>query len=178
MPGKPTIERFVAPFRPTLSVEATAKLTALAQDAKILEVGGGQSTLFLAQLAKSLTTIENDPAWLAVIKTSLTPEMCPVTFYAVPDDGIAERVERTRRGWYDLVLIDCYQPQRWPSVQAAINKVRVGGTLFVDDLHFHQLAGVPELLQEWESHVIESTKPHPVTGKVVRTTEGFYTRVK
>lgn len=104
--------------------------------------------------------------------------MCPVTFYEVPPDEIAARVERVRRGWYDLVSVDCHQPQRYPTVLAAMNKVRVGGTLFVDDLHFPQLKDVPELLADWEGEIIESEKPHPVTGELVRTTEGFFKRVK
>ncbi len=54
------------------STDATAAFLSHRPDARVFEWGSGASTVWLAQRARSVTTIENDPVWAAKI-TAVIP---------------------------------------------------------------------------------------------------------
>lgn len=76
----------------------------------VLEFGGGQSTLWWAKRADSVTTIEEDQAWWQALRSSLPGN---VTLHHVPVDRatrtiapVSALLERSPRRQFDVIVID------------------------------------------------------------------------
>jgi hypothetical protein len=111
---------------------------------KVCEYGSGGSTLFFAERAASVVSIENDPSWHEMVTrrleakalTNATVMLCPFDFknpigfeysqylHAIPDEK------------FDIIIID--GSEEWTQVrpicfQKAEPRVRKGGIIVVDD---------------------------------------------
>jgi len=69
----------------------------------VLELGGGNSTLFWMQRAKTVLTLEHDEAWLSRILPDLRDN---VELISIKQPEYASRVESLGRQ-FDLIVIDC-----------------------------------------------------------------------
>lgn len=176
MPGKPSMTKFEPPFHPELCEAATILLGAIVEGKTVLEVGGGRSTCFLSLRASHVWCIEHDPDWALVIDNSIPDNACPVTVQQVDRSQIADALGRH---WdpFDVVIIDCWQHARRPSIVYGKDIVKPGGWMVIDDIHFPGLRETAEEhLRAWNSAIIRGFKIHPVSKNLVAATTAFYRR--
>jgi len=100
-----------------------------------LEWGSGSSTTWLAQRLCHLTTVEHNSVWYARVRSRLAElGLMNVTCVLCPDtaDYVAT-LERFSESSLDFVLID--GGPRSLGANRAVNLLRPGGVLVVDDAH-------------------------------------------
>lgn len=121
------------PERPWIPPAATRSLALrLAPPARVLEVGGGMSTLWLARRAEEITTFEADEAWFRMLRGILAArglnhvnllhrwraeEMCDYSL--VPDRSL------------DLLIVD--GGPRLECLLAAPPMITPGGCIYIDN---------------------------------------------
>ena len=135
----------------------------ITKDTEMLEIGGGNSTIFLSKLVKRLVTIEHDLKWSKSITESLKnlnvnwelhviepnwPQLHP--FYPAENGQFTNSVNfisTLSDNQFDVVLID--GRDRVKSTLASIPKLKVGGILLIHDFwnreKYHTLLNTPEL---------------------------------
>ena len=114
---------------PLMSYGAVEYLLSLdLSDKDVLELGGGQSTLFWAAKARSVRTLEHDVSWMGD-----TP---PDGLANVTIDRIAQRdyVQSCRAlvDEYDIIVVDC-AANRLECARAAAPRLRAGGMVILDN---------------------------------------------
>lgn len=135
------------PTHPWLSPDAIKFLESyLTPDTKLFEWGSGRSTIWFAERAGSVVSIEHDPKWHAVVMSRLQErslDHAHCRLIRVPDDPD----ERDRQYWedppyvsvvdefkddsLDVILIDGLYRQA--CTLRAIPKLRDGGLLVIDN---------------------------------------------
>jgi len=94
----------------------------------VLEFGGGQSTLWWAGRARSVTTMEDDPAWARYVQES-TSAWSQVVVIAEPD---LERQARAPLGSkFDVAIID--GGDRIRCAETALKVLRPDGLIILDN---------------------------------------------
>lgn len=93
----------------------------LKPEMSVLEHGSGGSTLWFAQHVKSVISYEHDPDWQMVVKKQAPPNV------KVLSGGPPESAQA------DLLLIDGKQAQREWWLDAALNLVKPGGYIVLDN---------------------------------------------
>ncbi len=93
----------------------------------VLELGGGQSTLFWSSKARSVCTLEHDAHWISRIQSE-KPGNCRIV-QVEPDDYPARILDLPDQ--YDLIAIDC-AANRYECAVAAGGKLRAGGMIVLD----------------------------------------------
>jgi predicted O-methyltransferase YrrM len=98
----------------------------------VLEIGGGQSTLFWSARARSVVTLEHDREWAARISLDRPGN---VRIVEVGADGYAAAVAALDEA-FDIIVIDC-AANRYECAQAAGPKLRDGGLIILDNSDWH-----------------------------------------
>ena len=97
---------------------------------RILEMGGGQSTIWWAERAAEVVCIEQDREWHAELSRRV-PANVELHHFAVEDkEGVSTLLER-RGGRYDLIIIDDYD--RPPALLQTRPYLADGGALIFDN---------------------------------------------
>lgn len=91
---------------------------------RVLELGGGDSTLFWLDRAASVHTIEHDPTWLPAAHLNLIP-------VAVAKHGYAAAIA-AQEGNFDLIAIDC-AANRHECALPSVGKLARGGAIILDN---------------------------------------------
>lgn len=157
---------------PCLAEEAILALRELVTGKEVLELGSGGSTLWLAQRASKVTSIENDPDWFAVVKSKLVELGLDAEVKLVKTEDIHNSV----KGQWDVIFVDpLKQIERKLSIIAAIDHVRPGGYIVADDYNFPMVAEGVNVLRNagWEVHTMAGKKLHPVRRVQVNTSIAF-----
>jgi hypothetical protein len=94
----------------------------------VLELGGGQSTKFWSQRAKSVHTFEHDVTWLNEFELHALPNV------ELTLPGRDEYVDRLRalEASYDIIVIDCSANRR-ECAKAVAHRLREGGMVILDN---------------------------------------------
>ena len=100
--------------------------------ADVLELGGGQSTLFWAARARSVRTIEHDREWIAKITRDNPANIGIVE--AGQDDYAAAIAAIEER--FDIIVIDCAS-NRHVCAEAVGPRLRGGGMIILDNSDWH-----------------------------------------
>ena len=97
-------------------------------NAGVFEFGAGYSSLFWAQRARTVISVESDPAWLEHLKQVVQPNQ-KVLLRQGRDDYV--NAIREQPDLFDVVIVD----GRWrhACVEAAMDKVRDDGLIVVDN---------------------------------------------
>ncbi|HEX8644887.1 MAG TPA: hypothetical protein VF702_13335 [Allosphingosinicella sp.] len=98
----------------------------------VLELGGGQSTLFWAARAQSVRTIEHDADWLSRISRS---NLGNVSIVEVRQDGYVGALSALEER-FDIIVIDC-AANRFECARAAGPLLREGGMIILDNSDWH-----------------------------------------
>lgn len=160
--------------RPVLTDAATRLLDVLVRDADVWEFGSGGSTLWLAERARSVISIEDDSRWYAAVVESLDALGLKADVRLVETPVLPDAI--TDEGMFDVVFVDCLtQNERRRSVILGAQHVTRGGWLVVDDYDFRKVRLVVDELpsQDWDKAVLSGHKIHPVRHEVVATKTAF-----
>jgi len=100
--------------------------------ADVFEFGSGNSTLWWAARARSVTSVENNPAWYAELSAQL-PDSARVILEtarplgrAMPQDGMA----------YQAIVVDCGD-NRYAAAEAAVGRLADDGILVLDNAEWY-----------------------------------------
>jgi hypothetical protein len=123
------------PLTPWLGYRAIQRLERLLQaDWKILEWGSGFSTIYFAQRVSNVVSIEDNQEWYKKVTLLLAKHKCTNVDYQFKSDRYANLDEYPDHK-FDFILIDgsC----RAGCAATAINKVRPGGYIYLDNSDKH-----------------------------------------
>lgn len=163
----------------------------ISRDAHVFEYGSGGSTLFFANLASTVVSVEHDPKWFELVQKALSEKgRRNVTQILVePDPGIAqpnggenlsecylssngqsfrayvESIDRFPRASFDVILVD--GRARPACVKHSLSRLKPGGYLILDDADRSHYALAIALLEKWE--LTDLRGPAPYTGYFSRT---------
>jgi hypothetical protein len=156
-----------SPWWPYSAIEWLA--SALPEGARVFEYGSGGSTLWLEDRGATVTVVEHDERWHGELAGKLGPTtrllLQPatatghITSEAAPgyfDDYIAA-IDSQADGSLDLVIVD--GRARVQCVRRALQKVKPGGLLMLDDTDRARYRSAVEMLSDWERHVFAGLKP-------------------
>ncbi len=146
------------PWWPRPAIEAVG--AALPRGARVLEFGGGGSTLWMHDLGARVVCVEHDARWYEQLRAGLPPEVevelrTPAATGSVVsekapglyfDDYVAA-LDRQTDGSLDLVVVD--GRARVACGLAAREKVRPGGMLLLDDSDRDHYAALRDALADW-----------------------------
>lgn len=145
----------------------------LRPDMKVFEWGSGGSTLFFAPRVNTVTTVEHDQEWYSAVKSSIhaanvdnvhlclqppiyLPESSPQfrsTLKQYQDysfEAYIKAVDGFADSSFDLIMVD--GRARVCCVERAINKVRQGGYLFLDNTEREEYLSAFDYLRHWRAH--------------------------
>lgn len=152
--------RIEPPYSPEFLIEAQQAiaefLLALPPDCRrIFEYGSGCSTPWFATFGSELISIEHDETWHTEVMRVLNAE------HLTADVRLCSNVRQIDRmidgqGMFDLILVDCEDMERLRCVKRAIEHVKPGGALVVDDSHWPLFRSVPKFLDGWEARVMRT----------------------
>jgi hypothetical protein len=98
------------------------------QKSRVLEFGGGQSTMWWAIRAASVTTMESDPNWYQVV-ASKTAAYRNVSLRLEPDPDLHARSPIGEQ--FDIVIVD--GGERYLCARTAVEVLAERGMIIVDD---------------------------------------------
>jgi predicted O-methyltransferase YrrM len=110
----------------------------LGQGARVFEYGGGGSTLWFLDRGATVVTVEHHPDWARALHEAVGSSarggawtlLQPVTDAGF--DAYVDAIRAYRDGEFDLVVVD--GRERGRCAHAALDKIRPGGLLVVDDV--------------------------------------------
>ncbi len=102
------------------------------RDVDCLELGGGQSTLFLAKRCKSVTVIENNQAWMSKLVARNTPGVSAQ--FAQP--GTMPQLMATLQRQFQFISIDPGE-NRYACAKAAIPLLSDDGLIVLDNSEWY-----------------------------------------
>jgi hypothetical protein len=136
-------------------------VTYINRDSVILEIGGGDSTVFLSRLVKKIVTLEHNLEWAEKIREN-TKGYESTVFVVEPnwpqphpfhpaEEGQFEKylnfLKTLNDDQFDVVLVD--GRDRVKCASASVSKLKSGGTLLVHDFwnrpKYHSVLDLPEL---------------------------------
>jgi hypothetical protein len=107
---------------------------------RVLEFGGGASTIWWSARASSVTTVETDPDWCSYLQ-STSPSNVNLIFFdktAHSDTSLIQMIERCLNStMYDIIVID--GRPRAQIVEFALNHISPGGAVIVDNAEGYDL---------------------------------------
>jgi predicted O-methyltransferase YrrM len=120
---------------------------------RVLELGGGRSTVWFARRAGDVLAFEDDPVWVGWARERITAQgLSGAEIRELPVERFVPELERLEGDRFDLVVVDFLESpeaNRVDAVRAARAKVRPGGLLLLDDSDRPAYAGAYELLRGW-----------------------------
>ena len=163
--------------RPCLTEAATILLETLAKRRKVFEFGAGGSTLWLAGIASSVVSVEDDAAWYEAVKADLAAAgISKVEMLHAPTTTMHTAIEG--RGEFSVIYVDpMEQRARAHCIAASVKHVKPGGWLVADDYNFPMVkTQIDRLRGKWNVAIAAGTKVHPTRGVVVATSTAFCRR--
>jgi predicted O-methyltransferase YrrM len=130
---------------PWISYSAIEELEhLLTQNSRVVEFGGGGSTIFFAKRVQSVLCIESSPEWATLIERKLDAtgvknvELVLLPYDLNDANAYAEssHLHRIDAGNFDVILVDGYEedvPLRPTCFWHAENYIKEGGIIVVDD---------------------------------------------
>jgi len=101
----------------------------------VLEFGGGQSTLWWAERAKNVVTLEGDKGWYEKIKGNM-PDNADLTYVSMESkeanvSQVKESLSEKNHEEYDVIIIDGLY--RFEMIDIAINYLKEDGIIICDN---------------------------------------------
>lgn len=125
-------------------------------NAKVLEFGSGNSTIWMSKLAKNIVSIEHDLKWYERVKNSIQTSsnsnpvdlrLLPRPYYTVCEEFEAEL--------FDLIIVD--GRDRVKCFESSMRILKKGGILMLDDAQRISYNRVYDLVDGW--HFTKTTSP-------------------
>jgi predicted O-methyltransferase YrrM len=153
-PARRRARRGVVPERPWIVPAAIGWLRRrIRRRWRVLELGGGRSTVWFASRAGEVLAFEDDPVWVGWARERIAARgLTGAEIRELPVERFVAELERLDDDRFDLVVVDFLESpeaDRVDAVRAARAKVRPGGFLLLDDSDRPAYAGAYELLRGW-----------------------------
>lgn len=132
----------------------------------VLEFGGGQSTLFWAQRARSVFTFEGDPAWYSDLQQkvpgNVSLKLVSMESPIVTCEEIRKALKVSERDKFDVVILDgLYRTELTPMT---VNYMAPDGMVIIDDSEgydaFEGMAGTSLMRADFYGHQPGVILPH------------------
>lgn len=138
-------------------------------ESDVYEFGSGYSTVWFAERARRVVSVEHDEQWARETERALRDEqmVSRVKMVEVDDeDEIPAAIEHY--GEFDLILIDCLDRKRVAAISEALEHVKPGGYLVVDDSQWPMLRPGIQAVEAlgWETVAVYSGNHERHTGEV------------
>jgi predicted O-methyltransferase YrrM len=131
-------------------------------DWRVLELGSGRSTAWLARHAGSVLSFEDDEFWAERTRERLASAgLANAEVRSMPVDRFAAATAAEPDGHFDLVVVDFLEAagaERADTVEAGKEKVRPGGYLLLDDSDRPGYAPAWQLLAGWRERRFSGVK--------------------
>jgi predicted O-methyltransferase YrrM len=110
------------------------------KDMRVLELGGGGSTIWFAKNCKIVKTIETDKKWIDLLRKKI-PDNTAI-FWSLSELDSVEMIKESTDNEYDIILIDSgwlydekgkHSPNRRLLFETAIPKLKKGGYMIIDN---------------------------------------------
>lgn len=128
---------------------------------RIFEYGAGHSTIYWRKFGANVISVENDAGWCRFLRNAVAVEDSPdiKVIYADDMESYVGAVAKCGEAAFDLILAD--GAFRRECVQIAVNYVKLGGLLVVDNTDWHwlrerPLEGIPS---NWQKFVYSGYAP-------------------
>lgn len=126
---------------PFLTLDAIRFMDKLIQpDMNILEIGGGNSSLWFLKRGVKLTTYEHDRQWALMVQNTVKqhPEYYNAenfTLQIMQGNDVLNDLEKLKDKHFDVLLVDCMNAytQRTECIRIAKDKVKDGGWVILDN---------------------------------------------
>jgi predicted O-methyltransferase YrrM len=129
---------------------------------RVMELGAGRSTPWLARRAGSVLSFEDDPHWLRRARERLDQDgIGRAELRELPVEELCGAIRSLPDRAYDLVVVDFLESPRADRVDAvreARSKVRPGGYLLLDDSDRPAYSEAFELLAGWRQRRFAGVK--------------------
>ena len=130
----------------------------LPNQADVVEVGAGNSTLWMLAQGARVTTIEHSPEWSKLVQEAAIERFGEgitdrFTLHVAEGEEALERLSELPRASVDLALVDSANAhtQRWRAMTALRTKVRPGGLMALDNSDHPNNWGAAGLLADLPS---------------------------
>lgn len=141
------------------------------RDKSVFEWGCGHSTLFFAERAKRVVSIEAGREWFDYIKTKVS-DNCGLILSTVDEDVETEAIEHFAGG-FDVILIDNHGNFRPACCRVALDRLNPGGIIILDNSD--QCLRSAEVLRSGDLIQVDFTGFAPGAG-YAQTTSIFFSR--
>ena len=143
-----------SPERPWIVPAAVGWLgRRMRRDWRVLELGSGRSTVWLAKRSRSVLAFEDNEHWLERARGLLADGgIANVDLRGLPIERFVPQVGALEDEAYDLVVVDFLESpeaDRVDALRLGREKVRPGGYLLLDDSDRPAYAGADALLEGW-----------------------------
>ena len=129
---------------------------------RVLELGAGRSTVWLARRAARVTAFEDNGYWVARTRERLAAlGLANVELRELPVEDFPSAIASLEDGAFDLVVVDFLESpdsDRNEAVRLARSKLRPGGRLLLDDSDRPVYAEAYELLRGWRERRLVGVK--------------------
>ena len=156
--------------QPYLNDNVVERLGKLVQpDFKVFEFGTGGSTIWFANRVAELVSVEHDPTWFEILSRGFVEDFGEVPAHVTlimaspktirrglslnlkkwPIPEFAQRIRSFPNDYFDLILVDGHEP-RGRCLLNSKDKVKVGGTIVLDDSQREDYLPAIKELSDWQ----------------------------
>jgi hypothetical protein len=136
--------------------------TVMCGDWQVFEFGSGYSTVWLAERAERVTSVEDDTGWHRRVNSMLATTHSGADVDLIDAANHPRAIERFPDETFDLVVVDS-SGDRIACLRSAAPKVKRGGFLLLDDSDRASLRAASDLLADWTAHRFAGLKARPLT---------------
>jgi len=147
-------------------------------ESRVLEVGSGHSTVWLAKICDNVTSIEHEPIWATEVKRALKERgLSGNVEYIEVESGkqIPLAISELQDSVFDIVIIDCLDNQRLKALKESKTKVKPGKWIVIDDSYREMYNGRRKIMKLWKERTIHG-KFRRLNGSVMYHETTFYKR--
>ena len=117
---------------------------------KVLEMGSGHSTVWLAILNADVVTVENDPLWHAAVAEWLADRHLNVTQILCDAETIRYAANEYPDEYFDVLFVDGEWYNRVEFMAENIQRLKPGGWVVFDDANWERFCEIYTILQGWQ----------------------------
>ena len=117
---------------------------------KVLEMGSGHSTVWLAILNADVVTVENDPLWHAAVSEWLADRHLNVTQILCDAETIRYAANAYPDAYFDVLFVDGEWFNRVEFMEENIQRLKPGGWVVFDDANWASFNKIKTILADWE----------------------------
>lgn len=181
------VRKIEPPFKPLLCSKSIEFFDAIVSpDMTVFEFGSGASTLWLAQRARHVISVEHDEEWFREVKRALREHALHADVWLITDLEEYPRaildLPAAMYGpwinvfvpWINVVFVDGFDRTRNECIAHSMGKITPGGWLVVDDSQWAKLRPGLRLLSDWKCTDFTGERTGRSDGKVTRGRVSFF----